>query len=144
MLGYRSFIRLLSSSALLCSKSCSCSWKPVFGLAIFLPTRTTRSASRQLMCETLMMYAMLNTRKKYGLIKYHREVVEFVCLPNRHTPTHAGEAVDQHIAVLAKASAMYEVIAHRKILCEILKNGISTWSRWPVGSALPGLDYRQP
>lgn len=63
-LGYLSFILLLSSSALFCSKSCSCNWKPVFGLAIFLPTLTTRSASRQVMCETLMMYATLSTYMK--------------------------------------------------------------------------------
>mgnify|MGYP006364675549 FL=1 len=65
-----------------------------------------------------MMYATL---RKY---KYHRELVEFsmFCLPNRHTPTHAGQAVNQNIAVLAKTSAMYEVIAHSKVLCEILKN----------------------
>ena len=86
------------------------------------------------------MYATL---RKY---KYHRELVEFLmfCLPNRHTPTHAGQAVNQNIAVLAKASAMYEVIAHSKVLCEILKMRIKLADRVCVWSALPDQDYPQP
>lgn len=41
--------------------------------------------------------------------------------PDSHAPTHAGQAVNQHTAVLPQSSAMNEVIAHGKILREILK-----------------------
>lgn len=42
-------------------------------------------------------------------------------LPNSHAPAHAGQTMNQNVAVLPETSAMNEVVAHRKVLCEILK-----------------------